>query len=166
MVGIWDLTALEKPAPSRNTSLCGISNLALDVGYTVVRYLRLLFYPASSDHLVRVWDALEVRVCKVRSEDGPVPVRHGDQSYFRQPSVPVGGPCGYGHVVVASQVVPAHHLHVDRPAGDDDSLTHRPLGGRSTPEELFHTDRTAPEKESKERRCSIRQMLVSCAGAT
>ena len=42
---------------------------------------------------------------------------------------------------------------------------HQALGYR-TPEELLHTDRTAPVKESKERRCSIRPMLVSWAGAT
>ena len=42
---------------------------------------------------------------------------------------------------------------------------HQALGYR-TPASLFHTDRTAPVKESKKRRCSIRPILISCAGAT
>ena len=42
---------------------------------------------------------------------------------------------------------------------------HQALGYRA-PAALFHTDRTAPEKGSKEGRCSIRPMFVLCAGAT
>ena len=41
---------------------------------------------------------------------------------------------------------------------------HQALSYR-TPVELFHTDQTAPQKESKERRFSIRPILVSCTGA-
>ncbi len=40
---------------------------------------------------------------------------------------------------------------------------HQALGNR-TSADLFHADRMAPEKESKEKRCSIRPMLVSCGG--
>ena len=106
------------------------------------------------DYLVCVWDALEVGVCELRSEDGPVPVRHGDEGYLRQPPMPVGGPRGDRHVVVPPQVVTAHPLHVDGPAGEDDSLRHRALGGGSTssgqqPPKIGQGPLASPQPESR-----------------
>ncbi len=47
----------------------------------------------------------------------------------------------------------------------DNQRPRQALGYR-IPAELFQINRTAPEKKSKERMCSIRPTLVSCAEAT
>ena len=47
----------------------------------------------------------------------------------------------------------------------NDQRAHQALDYR-TPAELLRAYRTAREKETRERRCSERPMLVSCGGAT